>query len=113
MNIYDTANRLTQEMRESEEYKNYKKLKDSIESNPDKKAKLEEFENMRYEMQLGTIKGTENEEENKEKLKQLQEKYIQLLQDEEMRQYFDYEIKFNVMVTDVNKIIAEAIKDVL
>ena len=64
-------------------------------------------------MQLGTIKGTENEEENKEKLKQLQEKYIQLLQDEEMRQYFDYEIKFNVMVTDVNKIIAEAIKDVL
>ena len=55
----------------------------------------------------------ENEEENKEKLKQLQEKYIQLLQDEEMRQYFDYEIKFNVMVTDVNKIIAEAIKDVL
>ena len=64
-------------------------------------------------MQLGTIKGTENEEENKEKLKQLQEKYIQLLQDEEMKQYFDYEIKFNVMVTDVNKIIAEAIKDVL
>ena len=58
MNIYDTANRLAQEMRESEEYKNYKKLKDSIESNPDKKAKLEEFENMRYEMQLGTIKGT-------------------------------------------------------
>ena len=53
------------------------------------------------------------EEENKEKLKQLQEKYIQLLQDEEMKQYFDYEIKFNVMVTDVNKIIAEAIKDVL
>ena len=48
-----------------------------------------------------------------EKLKQLQEKYIQLLQDEEMKQYFDYEIKFNVMVTDVNKIIAEAIKDVL
>ena len=113
MNIYDTANRLAKEMKESEEYKNYKKLKDSIDSNPDKKAKLEEFENMRYEMQLGTIKGTENEEENKEKLKQLQEKYIQLLQDEEMKQYFDYEIKFNVMVTDVNKIIAEAIKDVL
>ena len=42
MNIYDTANRLAKEMKESEEYKNYKKLKDSIESNPDKKAKLEE-----------------------------------------------------------------------
>ena len=34
MNIYDTANRLAQEIRESEEYKNYKGLKASIEANP-------------------------------------------------------------------------------
>lgn len=113
MNIYDTANKLAHEMRESEEYKNYKALKDSIGANEEKKSKLEEFEKMRYEMQLGTIQGIENPEENQEKVRQLQEKYIQLIQDEEMKKYFDYEIKFNVMVTDVNKIIAEAIKDVL
>ena len=107
MNIYDTANRLAQEIRESEEYKNYKELKASIEANSEKKAKLEDFEKARYEMQLGAMQGNEND------LKVLQEKYIQLLQDEEMKKYFDYEIKFNVMITDVNKIIAEAIKDVL
>lgn len=113
MNVYDTANKLAYEIRESEEYKNYKKLKTDIESNPEKKSKLEDFEKTRYEIQLGTMQGNGNEEENKQKLKELQEKYVQLLQDEEMKQYFDYEIKFNVMVTDVNKIIAEAIKDVL
>ena len=32
---------------------------------------------------------------------------------EEIRKYFDAEIQFNVMIADVNKIIAEAIKDVL
>ena len=29
MNVYDTANRLAYEIQESEEYKEYKKLKDS------------------------------------------------------------------------------------
>lgn len=113
MNIYDTANRLAQEIRESEEYKNYKELKASIEANSEKKAKLEDFEKTRYEIQLGEMQGNENIEQSKENLKVLQEKYIQLLQDEEMKKYFNYEIKFNVMITDVNKIIAEAIKDVL
>ena len=35
------------------------------------------------------------------------------LKDEEIKKYFDAEIQFNVMIADVNKIIAEAIKDVL
>ena len=33
--------------------------------------------------------------------------------DEEIKKYFDAEIQFNVMIADVNKIIAEAVKDVL
>ena len=32
---------------------------------------------------------------------------------EDIKEYFDLEVKFNVMIADVNKIIAEAIKDVL
>jgi len=43
----------------------------------------------------------------------LQEKYAELLKDEEIKKYFDTEIQFNVMIADVNRIIAEAIKDVL
>ena len=30
-----------------------------------------------------------------------------------IKEYFDLEVKFNIMIADVNKIIAEAIKDVL
>ena len=32
---------------------------------------------------------------------------------EEVKEYFDLEVKFNVMLADVNKIIAESVKDVL
>ncbi len=39
--------------------------------------------------------------------------YQILVEDKEIKEYFDLEVKFNVMIADVNKIIAEAVKDVL
>ena len=52
MQVYDTANKLAQEIRESEEYKLYKQRKDEIQNDPDKKQKVEDFEKLRYEVQL-------------------------------------------------------------
>ena len=108
MNVYDTANKLAKEIRESEEYKSYKKLKDEIMSNPTSKKKIEEFEQLRYEVQLTQYTGENRDEE---KTKKLEEMYAMLVQDEQIKNYFDLEVKFNVMIADVNKIIAEAIID--
>lgn len=110
MNVYDTANRLAYEIQNSEEYKSYKKLKNEIMSNPDSKNKIEEFEKLRYEVQLMQYTG---EIQDKEKSKKLEEMYTMLVQDNQIKKYFDLEVKFNVMIADVNKIIAEAIRDVL
>ena len=108
--MYDTANRLAYEIQESEEYKEYKKLKDSVMSNSDTKSKIEEFEKLRYDVQLMQYTG-EGKDENK--AKKLEEMYRMLVEDKQIKQYFDLEVKFNVMIADVNKIIAEAIRDVL
>ena len=110
MQVYDTANRLAQEIRESEEYKAYKKLKDEIQTNPEKKQKVEEFEKLRYDIQLMAYTG---EAKDEEKNKKLEEMYATLVQNKDIKEYFDLEVKFNIMIADVNKIIAEAIKDVL
>jgi len=110
MNVYDTANRLAYEIQESEEYKNYKKLKNDIMSKPDLKNKIEEFEKLRYDVQLMQYTG---EDKDEEKTKKLEEMYMMLVQDNNVKEYFDLEVKFNIMIADVNKIIAEAIKDVL
>lgn len=110
MNVYDTANRLAQEIRGSEEYLKFKKAKNKIEENLELKSKIEEFEKTRYEVQLLTMQGQANDEE---KNKKLQEMYMTLVQNKEIKEYFDLEVKFNVMIADVNKIIAESIKDVL
>lgn len=110
MQVYDTANRLAEEIRDSEEYKSYKKLKDGIQNNPEKKQQVEAFEKLRYEVQLMSYTG---EEKNQEKTKKLEEMYATLVENKDIKEYFDLEVKFNVMIADINKIIAEAIKDVL
>ena len=110
MNVYDTANRLAYEIQESEEYKTYKKLKNEIMANPDTKKKVEDFEKLRYDVELMQYTG---ETKDEEKTKKLEEMYTMLVQDDQIKQYFDLEVKFNVMIADVNKIIAEAIRDVL
>ena len=110
MNVYDTANRLSSEIKESEEYKLYKDAKEKINKNLELKTKIEEFEKVRYDAQVLSIKSGENDQE---KIIKLQELYNILVQNKEIKEYFDLEVKFNLMIADVNKIIAEAIKDVL
>ena len=39
--------------------------------------------------------------------------YTILIQNKEIKEYFDLEVKFNIIIADVNKIIAESVKDVL
>ena len=62
MNVYDTANRLAREIQESDEYKEYKKTKEAVMSNPDSKQKVEDFEKLRYDVQLMQYTGEGKDE---------------------------------------------------
>ena len=110
MMIYDTANRLAQEIRQSEEYMNYKMAKQTLNLNASLKQKMAEFEKARYEVQLLTMQTGKQDEE---KYKKVQEMYSELIEIEDAKKFFDAETKFNVLVADVNKIIGEAIRDVI
>ena len=48
MNIYDTANKLAQEIKQSEEYITYKTAKEAISLNVELKKQIEEFEKASY-----------------------------------------------------------------
>ena len=52
MNIYDTANRLSSEIRASEEYVNFKMAREVINLRPDLKEEISKFEHLRYEVQI-------------------------------------------------------------
>ena len=110
MNVYDTANKLAEEIKSSEEYVGFKKSKTELENNIELKNKIKEFEQKRQQMQMLTIQGIEP---TQEKAQEIQKIYTELLKDEKAKEYFETEMKFSVLIADVNKIIGDAIKDVL
>lgn len=110
MNVYDKCHELARAISESREYKEYKTLKDKIAANMSLKSQVDEFEKIRLEEQRLALQG---EKGNSEKMKKLQELYEILIKNPEVKEYFDSEVRFNIMIADINKIIGESIKDVL
>ena len=110
MNIYDTANRLSSEIKASEEYANFKMAREVINLRPDLKEEISKFEQLRYEVQINQMQTGKADEE---KMKQVQEIYTRIVEIDEIKKYFDAELKFNVLLADVNKIIGEAVKDLV
>lgn len=110
MNVYDTTNRLAQEIKQSEEYINFKMAKQALGLNQELKKKIDEFEMARYETQLTSMQTGKQDEE---KYKKMQNLYIELIENDDAKKYLDAETKFNIMISDVNKIIGEAIRDVM
>ena len=110
MNVYDTVNKLAQEIKNSDEFKNYKKHKEIIRANPELNESIKKFETLRYEIQISAMQGLEVESE---KEKELQAIYAELLSKENIKEYFDAEFKFNILLADVNKIIGDSVKEVL
>ena len=110
MNVYDTANKLAQEIKQSEEFLTYQIAKQEINLNFKKKKKIDEFEKARYEAQIVALQ-TGKDDENK--MKHVQALYGELIQNEEASRYFDAEMKFNLLIADVNRIIGETVQSLI
>jgi len=110
MYVYDEANNLAKAIQDSKEYKEYKSVKEELQSDPEMKAKIDEFEKIRYEVQVMSFQG---ETQDEEKMKKLQEMYEILMKEPKIKEYFDIEVRFNIMLADVNKIISESVKELL
>ena len=78
-------------MKASKEYLDFKKAKEELNQNPELKEK----------------------EQDKQKVEKMKKIYLELIKEEKVKNYFDVELKFNVLLADVNKIIGEAVQDVL
>ena len=110
MNVYDTANKLAQEIKQSEEFLTYQMAKQAINLNFELKQKIDEFEKARYEAQIVALQ-TGKDDENK--MKHVHALYGELIQNEEASRYFDAEMKFNLLIADVNRIIGETVQSLI
>lgn len=110
MNVYDTVNKLAEEIKASEEFINFKMAKQLVRLNTEYMKKISEFEKLRYEEQINSIQIGKSD---KKQLEKIQEIYKELIEIDEIKKYFDAEFKFNVLLGDVNRTISEAIREVI
>lgn len=106
MNAYDKAHELARALRESQEYRDYKRIKSLVYDNEKHKEMITDFKKKQFELQAEQLSGKEPE---KEKLEQLQQLYSILIASPDVGKYFEAEYRFDRMISDVYKIIGEAL----
>ncbi|MGE5329058.1 MAG: YlbF family regulator [Deltaproteobacteria bacterium] len=106
MSVYDKSHELARAIRESEENREFKKIRNLVYSNEKNKGLISDFKLKQFEIQAEQLTG---KEPDKEKLEQLQSLYGILTANPEIAKYFEAEYKFERLISDVYKILGETI----
>ena len=110
MNFYDKVHEMIRCLKDTPEYKEYIKLKAEVKANKELSDKIVAFREAQRAEQMKYIKGEEMNEETKTKLSQM---YSEIISNEVGVRFFQSEIKLDVMLADMQKIISEGIQDVV
>lgn len=107
MNVYDKAHELARALKESKEFNDFKAAKENIEKDPKTKEMVYDFKKKQFELQTEHLSG---KEPDKEKVANLHNLYNILVTNSDISKYFEAEYRFSQMISDVYKIIGEAVE---
>lgn len=108
--FYDKVHELVRELKNSEEYKCYLQLKNELRNDSKSYDMIKDFKKKQEEHQLNYINGQEMSEDE---LKSMQNLYSLIIQNETSRKLLEAEMKLNVMLADMNKIVGEGLKEIV
>ncbi len=103
-NVYDAAHTLAHAIKDSEEFKNFRALEAEVKGNESLKAMVEDFQKRQLELQAAQLQGIQPDED---KMNTLQELFSVLSKDPKAAEYFQAEMRFNQLMTDVSKILGD------
>lgn len=104
MNVYDQANLLAQALRESDEYKEYQRLREAAYSDDTNRALLDEYKRLQYRLQLKMAQGDRMDDDDMSRL----QKISTLLQfNEDASAFILSEFRFQRIIADIYKILAD------
>lgn len=110
MNFYDKVHELVRNFKETEEYKRYMDLKKKVKEDLALKEKIDTFRNKQMEYQKQYINGNPMTDGAKDEMQQL---YSLIIQSPIGAEFFQAEIRLNVLLADMQKIINDGMKDVI
>ena len=105
MYIYDKANELASMMKSSDDFLEYKRLKDIVYSDEKDKGLIKQYKNLQLKAQSSYMTGETPDPEVMDRLRKIGE----VLQfNEDISKFLIAEYNFNTLVGDVYKIIGQA-----
>ena len=104
INPYDQAHVLARALKESEEYREYARLKDVAYEDATNKALLDEYKKLQFRMQAKMASGENMPEDD---LRRLQQIGTLLQFNPDVSSYLMAEFRFQRMLTDIFKILAD------
>lgn len=110
MNFYDKIHELARALKDTEEYKEYIKLKNELKSDEKKYNMVKDFKEKQREHQVKYLSGKDVSKDEQENMQNL---YSILIQDEKIRKLLESEMKIDVFLADMQKIMGEAIKEIV
>lgn len=109
MNFHDKIYELIKALKETNEYKTFLSLKEEIKKDETSYKKLKTFKNKQQEHHMRYLEGKQIPENE---LQEMQDMYAELTKIESCRQLLETEIRINVLLADMQKILANGIKDI-
>lgn len=102
MSVNDSAQKLKQELENSEEYQNYLELRKKVMEKEGSKKMLRDYQNLMMKMQNKRMSGEELGEEEKEKLQNLQN-FIEI--NDNVKKYLEAEYEVSKMLNEIQRIV--------
>ena len=110
MNPYDKVHELVRAIKDSQEVKEYLQLKEELFKDVKNKEMIKDFREKQVEVQTLLMQGKDADNDKMEKLQSL---YQILASNAKIKEFFDKEVQFDVMLSDIYKIIGEGLKDIM
>ncbi|MEG0073049.1 MAG: YlbF family regulator [Clostridia bacterium] len=110
MNFYDKIHEMIFAFHQTTEYKKYISLKLKIKEDKLKSKILEDFKNKQKTIQMEYIKNNGVLEDSKKK--EMEKLFNIIIKDEEIKEFLDTEIKIDIMLADMQKILAEGVREI-
>ncbi|MFW5999702.1 MAG: YlbF family regulator [Halanaerobiaceae bacterium] len=104
MSVYSTAHKLAREIKNSDQYKEYREIRETILADENKKEMLQDFQQEQLRLQSRQMAGEELSEEDREKFENLRN-LVELNQD--IKKYLQAESRVSTMLNDLQKILFE------
>jgi len=110
MNFHDKIHELVKSFKETSEYMEFIQLKQNLVKDEKKYAMLKDF---KEKQKLHQIEYINTSKINEDSQKELQNLYSILIQNEEVRRLLECEMRLDILLADMQKIVAEGINEIV